>query len=118
MHTKTKFFTPKTHIEAGAISAQQDIHKKTTSIPHPKQRLLPIGDLINYDPVREADNTPFCPSQEKFHTVFLQGVRNISDTLKNPTMRFPPERYILPTFRLLILGLTRRANPNWRPPKV
>ena len=25
----------------------------------------------------EARNTSFCPSQEKFHTVFLRGVRNI-----------------------------------------
>ena len=30
--------------------------------------------------VQEARNTLFCPSQEKFHTVVLQGVRNISDT--------------------------------------
>jgi hypothetical protein len=28
---------------------------------------------------QEARNTPFCPSQEKFHTVVLRGVRNISD---------------------------------------
>ena len=27
----------------------------------------------------EARNAPFCPSQEKFHTVVLQGVRNISE---------------------------------------
>ena len=24
-------------------------------------------------------NTPFCPSQEKFHTVVLRGLRNISE---------------------------------------
>ena len=30
---------------------------------------------------QEAENSLFCPSQEKFHTAVLQGVRNISDAL-------------------------------------
>ena len=30
--------------------------------------------------VQEAINTVFCPSQGKFHTFVLRGVRNISDT--------------------------------------
>ena len=29
--------------------------------------------------LEEAQNTPFCPSQKKFHTVVLRGVRNISE---------------------------------------
>ena len=28
---------------------------------------------------KEARNTPFCPSQEKFYSVVLRGVRNISE---------------------------------------
>ena len=34
--------------------------------------------------LEEARNTPFCPSQGKFHTVVLRGVRNISETRKIP----------------------------------
>ena len=30
---------------------------------------------------REARNTPFCPSQEKFHTAVFEGFRSISDVL-------------------------------------
>ena len=33
---------------------------------------------------QEAINVPFCHSQEKFHNVVLEGVRNISDTFKIP----------------------------------
>jgi ABC-type multidrug transport system ATPase subunit len=29
---------------------------------------------------KESRNTPFCPSQERFHTVVLRGVRNISES--------------------------------------
>ena len=32
-------------------------------------------------------NSLFCPSQEKFHTVVLKRVRDISDTLENPPMK-------------------------------
>ena len=28
---------------------------------------------------KEARNTPFCLSQEKFHTVVLRGLRNMSE---------------------------------------
>ena len=38
--------------------------------------------------VREAENVPFCPSQEIPNTVVLQGVRNISDALENRPMKF------------------------------
>ena len=31
------------------------------------------------DPVQEARNTPFCPSQGKSHTVVLRGLGNISE---------------------------------------
>ena len=31
---------------------------------------------------QEAQNTPFCPLQEKVHTAVLEGVRNVSDTLE------------------------------------
>ena len=31
--------------------------------------------------IREARSAPFCPSQEKFHSVVLEGGRNISGTL-------------------------------------
>ena len=33
---------------------------------------------------QEFRNTIFCPSREKFHTVILEGARNVSDTLENP----------------------------------
>ena len=36
----------------------------------------------------EARNTPFCPSQEKFHTVVLRGVRNSAEAPQNPPMIF------------------------------
>jgi hypothetical protein len=39
----------------------------------------------------EARNTPFCPSQDKFHTVVLRGVRNISET---PPVK-PPMKFLL-----------------------
>ena len=47
-----------------------------------KNPALPeISVLIKEDAAQEARNTLFCPSQEKFHTVVLKGVSNISDTL-------------------------------------
>ena len=36
---------------------------------------------------QEVRNFLFCPSQEKFHTVVLKGVRNISDALENRPMK-------------------------------
>jgi hypothetical protein len=37
---------------------------------------------------QEVQHTLLCPLQEEFHTVVLKGVRNISDTLENPPMKF------------------------------
>ena len=34
---------------------------------------------FEFDVRREARNTLFCPSQEKFHTVVLRGVRNVPE---------------------------------------
>jgi hypothetical protein len=36
------------------------------------------------DTIQEARNTPFCPPQEKFHTVILRGVRNIYQIFLRP----------------------------------
>ena len=47
---------------------------------------------------REARNLPVRPSQEKFHTVVLKGVRNISDTLSNPHVNFPVQKYHYSSF--------------------
>jgi hypothetical protein len=38
--------------------------------------------------LQEVQNTLFRPLQEKFHTVVLDGVRNIPGTLSNPPMKF------------------------------
>ena len=37
---------------------------------------------------QEAGSTLFFPTQERFHTVVLQGVGNISDTLWKPPVKF------------------------------
>ena len=53
---------------------------------------------VEFEPRRggfqEARNTLFCRSREKLHNVVLKGVRNISDTLQNPAMKFPLQRHI------------------------
>ena len=36
----------------------------------------------------EARSTPFCPSQEKFHTCFLPGVSNISEAPYKIPLKF------------------------------
>ena len=68
----------------------QSLHKKL-----PDQdaavlvEILGKEDLSRQDLlVEEASNTPFCPSQEKFRTVVLRGVRNISAPPQNPPMKF------------------------------
>ena len=49
----------------------------------------------------EAINTPFCPLQEKFHTVVFRGLRNISEAPENPPVNFLLPINIWPIFRLL-----------------
>ena len=57
--------------------------------------------------LQEARNTPFCPSQDKFLTFVLRGVRNISGAPYNPSMKLLLPIYIWPIDRLL-----RRADPR------
>ena len=45
----------------------------------PLDHVLPVQHVDDPQVAEEARNTPFCPSQEKFHTVVLRGVRNISE---------------------------------------
>jgi beta-galactosidase GanA len=40
--------------------------------------ILRLGPYVCGE-IKEAINTPFCPSQEKFHTDVLRGFRNISE---------------------------------------
>ena len=53
----------------------------------------PHGALAPSAP-QEAKNNQFCPFHEKFHTVVLKGVRNISGTLQIPPMDFFASRLI------------------------
>ena len=39
---------------------------------------------LDVDKLKEARNTPFCPSHEKFHSVVLRGVRNMFEPRKIP----------------------------------
>ena len=41
---------------------------------------------------KEARNTPFYPSQEKFHTVVLRGVGNVSETPVKPPCEISPAK--------------------------
>ena len=38
-----------------------------------------LTSVLEHFTLKEVRNTPFCPSQEKVHTVALRGVRNISE---------------------------------------
>ena len=43
------------------------------------KHVLAMATCADVDPDQEVINTLFCPSQEKFHTFVLRGVRNISE---------------------------------------
>ena len=72
------------------------------SFPFPCQlwsynRAMPSGRRL--EKFQKERNIPFCPSQEKFHSVVLKGLRKISDTFKkDPPMKISPLKGILCLF--------------------
>jgi hypothetical protein len=82
-HTEYSF---RSAIDAGLCFALYGSHGRPLvengeDIELSPENLLEFAELVHRKWVvdEEARNTPFCPSQEKFHTVVLRDVRHISE---------------------------------------
>jgi hypothetical protein len=64
-----------------------------TQLEQARERARQRALLRVKNTLEEAINTPFCPSQEKFHTGVLRGVRNISVAPQNPPEISPAKVY-------------------------
>ena len=58
---------------------QEPLQAQSAALLLPRAPQLAVAPHQGPDLPKEARKSPFCPSQEKFHTVVLGGVRNISE---------------------------------------